>query len=96
MVEAPGASVPFYIKPIVVDLEGVHYVGPILLGTMVGLLSGRRATYGNGGGGGGGGGGGDPKIPRWDPLGWERGYGRIMMCTCLPYPFKTGRTCGTS
>ena len=28
--EAPGASVPFYLKPILVNLEGGRIMGPIL------------------------------------------------------------------
>ena len=59
--EAPGASVPFSLKPILVELEGGRYIGPILPAALADLVSGRRPAGGSaqkGGGGGGSGSGG--------------------------------------
>ena len=61
--EAPGASVPFSLEPILVELEGGRYIGPILPAALADLVSGRRpeggsAAKGGGGGGNGGNGGG--------------------------------------
>ena len=64
VVKAPGANVPFSLKPIMVNLEVGFYMGPILSGTLVDLLAVRQAEGGNvsrGGGGGGGSIGGDSK-----------------------------------
>ena len=95
VVEAPGASAPFYLKPILVEMEGGCYMGPILPGTLEDLFAWRRETDGNGSGGGNGD-GGDPKSPRRETLGGPRGYRRSEMRTDLPCPFGTGRTCGPS
>ena len=65
VVEAPGASFPFSLKPILVELEGGRYVVRILPLSLSDLLVGRQAagrnSRGGGDGGGGGGGGGDAK-----------------------------------
>ena len=37
--EAPGSSVPFYLEPILVDLEGGRYIGPILPAALADLVS---------------------------------------------------------
>ena len=64
VVEAPGASFPFSLEPILVDLEGGRYICPILPALLVDLAAGRRLAgrsvpkSGVGGCGGGGGGGG--------------------------------------
>ena len=57
--EALGASVPFFLEPILVDLEGGRYIGPILPASLANLVAGRRpagrsAPKGDGGGGGDG------------------------------------------
>ena len=44
--EAPGANIPFFLKPILVEIEGGHYVGPILIGPLVDLLEGTKAIEG--------------------------------------------------
>ena len=67
VVEAPGASAPFSIKPILINLEGGRYVGPILPGPLADLLAGIWKTGGSGGGrcrgpsGSSGSSGSDPK-----------------------------------
>ena len=72
VLEVPGDSVVFYLEPIMVDLEGGCYMGPILMVTLTDLPAGRWTKGGNGiggsgsddsggGGGGGGSGGGDLK-----------------------------------
>ena len=43
VVEAPGGIVPFSLKPILVDMEGGCYMGPILPGPLEDLLVGRQA-----------------------------------------------------
>ena len=60
-------TVPFYVEPILIEMEGARYVGPILTATLVELVSGRRGgdgsisnaedggSSGNSGGGGSGG-----------------------------------------
>ena len=55
VVEAPGASIPFSLEPIMVVLEEGRYVGPILPGPLADLLAGRRAAGGGGRGRGQGG-----------------------------------------
>ena len=73
VVEALGASVPFSLKPILVDLEGGHYIGPILPASLDDVVTGRRPTGGSApkSGGGGGGSGSGKKYPRpmWRPRG---------------------------
>ena len=44
VVGAPRDSVPFSLKPILVNMEWGRYVGPILLGPLMELLTGRQAT----------------------------------------------------
>ena len=46
VVEAPGASVPFSLEPIMVDMEGGRYFGPILPTSMVNIVAGRRSAGG--------------------------------------------------
>ena len=80
--ETPRDSVPFSLKPILVELEGGRYTGPILPDSLADLVAGRQpegrsAPKGGGGGGGsgGGGGGGEKKnkirkpCPWWQPKG---------------------------
>ena len=97
VVEAPKDSVPFSLEPILVDLDGGRYMGPILPGSLEDFLVGRRAEGGNSSGGGGGG-GGDAKQSKVGATGGgrARGCGLIMICTCPPCPFGTGRNCGHS
>ena len=47
--EAPGANAPFSLNPILVDLEGAQYVGPILLIPLTYILVRWRTIggYGN-------------------------------------------------
>ena len=68
--EAPGDSVPFSLKPILVELEGGRYIGPILPAALADLVAGRRPTGGSTpkGGGGGGSGGGGHKIKNSQPM----------------------------
>ena len=62
--EAPGASVPFSLKPILVELEGGRYTVPILPAPLADLVAGRRPAGGSAPkGGGGGDGGGVSKKP---------------------------------
>ena len=57
--EAPGTNTPFTMEPILLELKGGCYMGPILPGDLVDLLGGRRPGGSNGGGGGKVRGGGD-------------------------------------
>ena len=72
--EALGASVPFSLEPILVELEGGRYIGPILPAALADLVSGRRpaggsAPKGEGGvGGSGSGGGGAQKQKTSQPM----------------------------
>ena len=55
--EAPGASAPSSLEPILVDLEGGRYIGPILPASLSDLIAvrrpaGRSAPKGDSGGGG--------------------------------------------
>ena len=61
VVEAPGASSPLSLEPILVELEGGLYIGPILPISLADLVSGRRSAVGGSpiSGGGGSDGGGD-------------------------------------
>ena len=52
--EAPGASVPFSLEPILVELEGGRYIGPILPDALADLVAGRRPAGGSAPKGGGG------------------------------------------
>ena len=51
--ESPGTNTPFLLDPILVDLEGGRYVGPILTVPLADLLAGQRldGVCGNSGGG---------------------------------------------
>ena len=64
--ESPGASVPFSLEPILVELVGGRYIGPILQDSLANLVAGRRSADGSstkgGGSGGGGGSGSDGGI----------------------------------
>ena len=62
MEDSPGASVPFSLEPILVELDGGRYIGPILPATLADLVSGRRPAGGSAAKGGGGGGGGHKKA----------------------------------
>ena len=64
MEEALGASAPFSLEPILVELEEENYIGPILPASLVDPIAGRRPAGGSapkGGSRGGGGGGGSNK-----------------------------------
>ena len=94
--EAPGANAPFSLKPIMFELEGVSYVGTILLVPLAELLAGRHASGGNGsiGGGGdssGGGSGGDPKIYKLGAH-WRdcKGAGAVRCAPARPVPLVWG------
>ena len=62
-VRVPGAMVPFSVEPNLLELEGGRHVGPLLLDTLVELVSGRRDRIVGGSGcrvnGGGSSGGGE-------------------------------------
>ena len=47
VVESPGASVPFYLEPIMVELEGGRYIIPILPASLADLVAGRRPAGGS-------------------------------------------------
>ena len=70
--EAPGGSDPFSLEPILVDLKGVHYIGPILPAALADLVAGRRPAGGSApkgvGSGGGGGGGSVSKNKNLQPM----------------------------
>ena len=42
VVEALGVGVPFSLEPILVDLEGGRYIGPILPASLADLVTGSR------------------------------------------------------
>ena len=44
VVEALGSSIPFSLKPILANMEGGHYIGPILSVSLADLASGRRSA----------------------------------------------------
>ena len=74
VVEAPGASVRFSLKPILVEMEGGRYIVLTLPVSLVDLVTGRRpAIRGvpqNCGGGRNGGSGGNKKpLPKVDATG---------------------------
>ena len=54
VVEAPGARVPFSLEPILFDLEGGHYILPILPIPLSNIVSGRQSAGGSATRGGGG------------------------------------------
>ena len=64
VVEALGGSLPFSLEPILFEMEGGRYIGPILPASLANLVKGRRPAgwsapnSGGGGGSGGDGGGG--------------------------------------
>ena len=39
VVKEPGASVPFYLEPILVELEGGRYIGPTLPASLADLVA---------------------------------------------------------
>ena len=99
VVEVPGDRVPFSLEPILVELEGYHYIGPILPVYLADLGAGRRLAGGgapkSGGGGSNSGGGRNKKnFLRGMSQGDLHECGRAMMRTCLPCPFGMGRTHG--
>ena len=55
--EAPGASVPFSLEPIMAGMEGGHYTSPILPALLANLVTGRRPAGGSAPKGRGGSGG---------------------------------------
>ena len=86
-VGAPGATVTFSLDPILLNLEGGRYVGPLLPMPLAELVSDRRQQqqwqrktgkgYGRGGSGGGGrGGGGDGEKSGGAGRGGAAGGGR--------------------
>ena len=50
--DAPGCQVPFSLEPILAELEGGRYVGPILLLALGDLVSRANGRCDGGGGGG--------------------------------------------
>ena len=64
--EAPGASAPSPLKPILVELEGGRYIVPILAVSLADLVAGRRSTGGGAPKRGGGGGGNKKSLPKVD------------------------------
>ena len=104
--EARGASVPFSLEPILVELEGGRYIGPILPAALADLVSGRRLASGSdqkGGGGGSGGsggsgGGGSQKVKTSQPMVAASGGStqvRVRYDAHLPsLSFRTGSRLG--
>ena len=52
--DAPGCSAPFSLEPILADLKGGRYIGPILPASLRDLVSKTGGRCGGNGGGGGG------------------------------------------
>ena len=97
--DAPGCQVPFLIKPILAELEGGQYVGPILPMALGDLVSRANVRGGGGDGGGSGGGGGSGADPTKRKSSSARGMGGcrcVMTCTCPPCPFRMGRSLARS
>ena len=46
----PEATVPFFLEPILLNMEGWRYVGPLLTATLTELVSGRRGGGSRSGG----------------------------------------------
>ena len=73
VVEAPGCSVPFSLKPIMFKLEGGHYIGPTPPVSLANLVSGKRSAGGgapkSGGGSGSGSSGNKKLLPKMDTTG---------------------------
>ena len=61
VMEVLGASSPFSLKSILVDIEGGYYIDPILPPSLSNLVSGRWSAGGSATRGGSGGDGGDRK-----------------------------------
>ena len=64
--EAPGDSIPFYLEPILVDLEGGRYISPIIPASLSDLFAGSQPAGGitlKGVGGSGGGGVSKKPLP---------------------------------
>ena len=72
-VGATGETIPFSLEPILLKLEGGHYVGPLLPLPLADLVSGRRG--GSGGTGGGNGSGGNRKGEKEEGCGGGIGGG---------------------
>ena len=74
-VEAPGASVPFSLKPIMVEMERGRYIDPILPASLADLVTGRRPAgrsapkIGGGSSGDGGGSGNKKTLPKAAAMG---------------------------
>ena len=101
MVEVPGASVPVSLEPILVELEGCRYIGPIFPTSLANLIAGRRSLGGSVTTGGirdGDGGSCDSVYRKRTPkLGSTLGMHecrRAMKRTYPPFTFRMGRTCG--
>ena len=62
VVETPGASVPFSLEQILVEMEGGRYIGPILPVSLADIITGRRSVGGGGPKSGGGGGSGNSDV----------------------------------
>ena len=78
--DAPGYHVPFSYKPILADLEGGRYVGPILPASLAELL------HKTGGRGGGSGGGATAKKGKPLPRGGRKGTGALRSAPARPVP----------
>ena len=98
----PGCQFPFSLEPILVELEGGQYVGPILPVALRDLVSRANDRGGGGGGSGGGssgssggsGGGGGSTATKINSsiTGGVQGCGFVTTRTCLSCPFGMGRT----
>ena len=103
-VGVPRATVPFSLEPILLDMKGERYVGPLLPATLAELVSGRCGGGNiNGGGGSGSGGsgrsGGNIRGAGWrgsgEGTGEAGGYIRVWMrCEAHlpPCNFSMGKT----
>ena len=102
VVEAPGGSAPFFLEPILVDLEGVRYINPILPVSLANLVAVTQSAGGVppqscGGGSNSNGCGGDRNKTPFPKGGYHGGTcmsAGAMVCTCPHCPFEIGRTHG--
>ena len=92
VVEALGSRFPFSLKPILVDLEGGHYINLILPVSLANIISGRRSA---GGCAPRSGSGNKNRCLRCSPRGDLQECRRATKCTCPPSPFGMWRTRGT-
>ena len=82
--ETPGSNVPFPLEPILAQIEGGHYVVPILLGFLTNLLAGCTPD-------GGSKSGAEKKNQRLAPLGGPPGADVLQRAPDHPIPLTQGK-----